>query len=143
LGTALTNQNGIREEAQIKFWERFLLLKSLPYSHPPSKNVKIKKLKTTVPRPALPPTTRVRMFENRSIRRELGSNGENCEEKNFTVFKGRGNAIPLTGRVAPYGCEKSRLPHFLHNRLTDGCEFVVLTCRPPFIPRKIPGIHFY
>jgi hypothetical protein len=31
----------------------------------------------------------------------------------------------------------------LDNRLTDGCEFVSLTRRPPFTFRKIPGTHFY
>jgi hypothetical protein len=31
-------------------------------------------------------------------------------------------AIPVTGRGGPYGCETSRLPHFLDNRLTDGGE---------------------
>jgi hypothetical protein len=36
----------------------------------------------------------------------------------------------------------SRLPHFLHNRLTDGGEVVSLARRPPFTPRKIPGPHF-
>jgi hypothetical protein len=29
-------------------------------------------------------------------------------------------AIPVTGRGGPQGCEMSRLPHFLGNRLTDG-----------------------
>jgi hypothetical protein len=33
---------------------------------------------------------------------------------------GKGKAIPVTGRGGPYGCETSRLPHFLDNRLTDG-----------------------
>jgi hypothetical protein len=35
-----------------------------------------------------------------------------------------GKAIPVTGREGPYGCETSRLPHFLDNRLTDGGEVV-------------------
>jgi hypothetical protein len=34
------------------------------------------------------------------------------------------------------------LPHFLDNRFTDGGEVIGLTLRPPFTPRKIPGIHF-
>jgi hypothetical protein len=42
----------------------------------------------------------------------------------------------------PYGCETSRLPHFLDNRLTDGGEVVSLTPRAPFNPTKIPGTHF-
>jgi hypothetical protein len=48
----------------------------------------------------------------------------------------KGTTIPVTG---PYGRETSRLPYFLHNRLTDGGEVVSLTRRPPFIPRKILG----
>jgi hypothetical protein len=31
---------------------------------------------------------------------------------------------------------KSRLPHFLENRLTDGGEVVSLTRRPPFTPQE-------
>jgi hypothetical protein len=42
----------------------------------------------------------------------------------------------------PEDCETSRLPHFVDSLLTDGCEIVNLTRRPPFIPRKIPGTHF-
>jgi hypothetical protein len=44
-------------------------------------------------------------------------------------------AIPVTGRGGPYGCEMSRLPHFLENRLTGGGEVVSLTRRPPFTPQ--------
>jgi hypothetical protein len=36
----------------------------------------------------------------------------------------------------------SRLPHFLDNGLKDGGEVVIPTRRPPFTPRKIPGINF-
>jgi hypothetical protein len=32
----------------------------------------------------------------------------------------KGKAIPVTGRGGPRGCETSKLPHFLDNRLTDG-----------------------
>jgi hypothetical protein len=42
----------------------------------------------------------------------------------------------VTGRGGPYGCETSRFPHFLDNRLTDGGEFVSLTRRPPFYPQE-------
>jgi hypothetical protein len=33
-------------------------------------------------------------------------------------------AIPVTGREGPEGCETSRLPHFLDNRLTDGFIYI-------------------
>jgi hypothetical protein len=55
---------------------------------------------------------------------------------------GKGKAIPVTGHEGPYGCETSRLPHFLDSRLTDGGEVVSLTHQLPFTPRKIPGTHF-
>jgi hypothetical protein len=56
--------------------------------------------------------------------------------------KGTGKAIPITGRGGPYGYERSKLPHFLDNRLRDGGKVVSLTRRPYFTPRKIPGTHF-
>jgi hypothetical protein len=45
-------------------------------------------------------------------------------------------AIPITGRGGPLGCETSRLPHFLDNRLTDGGEVVSLMRRTPFTPQE-------
>jgi hypothetical protein len=51
-------------------------------------------------------------------------------------------SISVTGRGVPLGCEKSRLPHILDNRLTDGGKVVTLTSRPLFTPKKIPGTHF-
>jgi hypothetical protein len=51
-------------------------------------------------------------------------------------------AIPVAGREGPYGCETSRIPHLLDNRLTDGGEVVSPTHWPPCTPRKIPGTHF-
>jgi hypothetical protein len=50
--------------------------------------------------------------------------------------KKNGKAILVTGRGDPYGCETSRLPHFLYNRLTDGGEVVILTPRPLFTPQE-------
>jgi hypothetical protein len=41
-----------------------------------------------------------------------------------------GKAIPATCHGGPSGCETSRLPHFLDNRLTDGGEDVSLTYGP-------------
>jgi hypothetical protein len=58
-----------------------------------------------------------------------------------TEGEAKGEAVPVTGRGGPKGCETSRLPHFL-DRLTDSGEVVSLTRRPPFTPRKIPGTHF-
>jgi hypothetical protein len=53
-------------------------------------------------------------------------------------------AIHVRGRGGPEGCEMSRLPHFLDNRLTDGGEVVSLTRRPHlYPPRKIPGTRFF
>jgi hypothetical protein len=46
-----------------------------------------------------------------------------------------GKAIPITGREGPQGCERSRPPHLLDSRLTDGGE-VSLTRRPPFSPQE-------
>jgi hypothetical protein len=54
----------------------------------------------------------------------------------------KGKDITVTGREGPYGCETSKPPHFLDNRLTDGCEVVSLTRRPPFTARTSPAIHF-
>jgi hypothetical protein len=54
----------------------------------------------------------------------------------------KGKAIPVTDRGGPWDCEKSKLPHFKDNPLTDGGEVINLTRRPPFTPRKIPGTHF-
>jgi hypothetical protein len=46
-------------------------------------------------------------------------------------------AIDVTGRGGPQGCETSKLPHLLDNRLTDGGEVVSVTRLPPFTLRKI------
>jgi hypothetical protein len=64
-----------------------------------------------------------------------------CPGQDTVLYRSKRKAIPVTGRGGPHGCEMSRLPHFLDNRLTDGGE-VSLTRRPPFTPRKIPGINF-
>jgi hypothetical protein len=43
----------------------------------------------------------------------------------------KGKAVPVTGSGTPHGCETSRLPDFLENRLTNGDE-VSLTRRSCF-----------
>jgi hypothetical protein len=48
------------------------------------------------------------------------------------MVKVKGKAIPVTGREDPQGCETSRLPHFLYNRLTDDGKVTSLMHRPPF-----------
>jgi hypothetical protein len=60
-----------------------------------------------------------------------------------TLNNKKSKAIRVRGKPGPYGCETSRLPYCLDSRLTNGGEVVSLTRRPPFTPRKIPGIHFY
>jgi hypothetical protein len=54
----------------------------------------------------------------------------------------KGKAIPVTGRGGPWGCETSRFPYFLDNRLTDGGEVVSLSRRPPFTPQEGPWYSF-
>jgi hypothetical protein len=56
--------------------------------------------------------------------------------------KVKGKGIPGTGHGGPQGCETSRLPRFLDNRLTDTDEVFSLMRWPAFTPRKIPGTHF-
>jgi hypothetical protein len=48
----------------------------------------------------------------------------------------KGKKVKLRGCGRPYVCETSKLPHFLHNRLTDGGGVVSLTRRPPIIPQE-------
>jgi hypothetical protein len=64
-------------------------------------------------------------------------------EQNFSVGGGgkKYKFIPVTGLGSQQGCETSRLPHFLDNRLTDGGEVFSLTRRPRFTPRNIPSTH--
>jgi hypothetical protein len=69
-------------------------------------------------------------------------NEQKQEEISVSRIRGKGKAIPVTGRGGLQGCETSRLPHFLDNQLTNGGEVFSLTLRPSFILRKIPGIHF-
>jgi hypothetical protein len=55
---------------------------------------------------------------------------------------GKGKAIPVTGCGGPYGCETSRLPHFVDNRLTDGGKVVNIMRRPPFTPQEYSWYSF-
>jgi hypothetical protein len=55
--------------------------------------------------------------------------------KYYNVVKVKqGKAIPVIFRGGAWGCETSRLPHFLDNRLTDDRKDVSLKRRPPFTP---------
>jgi hypothetical protein len=49
--------------------------------------------------------------------------------------------IPVIGRGGPYGCETSRLPHFVENRLTDE-RLLCLLSGHTLNPRKTPGTNF-
>jgi hypothetical protein len=53
--------------------------------------------------------------------------------KYFTIDK-KGKAIPVTVHGGPQGCDTSKFPHFLDNRLTDGGEVVSLTRLLHFTP---------
>jgi hypothetical protein len=50
--------------------------------------------------------------------------------------KKKSKAIHVTVRGDPYGCETSRLPHFLDNRLTDGVELSALHVGHPLPPGR-------
>jgi hypothetical protein len=52
------------------------------------------------------------------------------------IKKGKGKAIPVIGHEGTQGCEMSRLPHFLDNRLTYGGEIVSLMHRLLFTPQE-------
>jgi hypothetical protein len=54
----------------------------------------------------------------------------------FLLVNKKVKLSPVTGRGGPLGCETSRLPHFLGNRLTDGGEVVSLTCWLLFTPQE-------
>jgi hypothetical protein len=45
-------------------------------------------------------------------------------EKTQRKNRGKGKDIPVTGHGGPYGCERSRLPHYLDKRLTDSGKVV-------------------
>jgi hypothetical protein len=46
-------------------------------------------------------------------------------------------SIPVTGNGGPQGCETSRLPHFLNNRLTDDGEVARFRAGRPLPPGRI------
>jgi hypothetical protein len=51
----------------------------------------------------------------------------------------RDKILPVTGRGGSHICGTPRIPLFLDNRLTDGCEVVILTRPPPAVyPNQIP-----
>jgi hypothetical protein len=50
--------------------------------------------------------------------------------------EGKVKAISVKDRGGSQGCETSRLPHFLDNRLTDGGEVVSLTRWSLLIPQE-------
>jgi hypothetical protein len=55
--------------------------------------------------------------------------------------KGKYVYIPVTSHESPLVCERSRLPHFLDKRLTDGGKVVSPTRRQPFTP-QVPFLRF-
>jgi hypothetical protein len=63
----------------------------------------------------------VRSFNKLNIGRHL-----KIHNPIVTFVKVKDKVIPVTGHGGPYGCETSRLPHFLDSWLTDGGEVVSL-----------------
>jgi hypothetical protein len=61
------------------------------------------------------------------------------EERIASIFRVEGK-IRKSAREASVRDVKSRLPHFLDNRLIDGGKVVSLTRRPPFTPKNVPRI---
>jgi hypothetical protein len=57
-------------------------------------------------------------------------------------IKKQNKGILTRDLIGQYGCEMSRLPHFLDSRLADDSEVVSLTRRSFFTPKKIPGTNF-
>jgi hypothetical protein len=51
-------------------------------------------------------------------------------------IKKESRAIPVTSRGGIKGCETSKTPNFLDNRLTDSGEVVNLMLRPRFTPQE-------
>jgi hypothetical protein len=48
----------------------------------------------------------------------------------------KSKAIPVTGHVGPLGCETSRLPNFLDNRLTDDGQVASFALRQRFTSQQ-------
>jgi hypothetical protein len=82
-------------------------------------------------------------LENISASKWINLSINICRPNIFTrvgpavIFEGKKVKLsPVTGRGGPQGCETSRLPHFLDNRLTDGSEVVSLSRLPPLPPGR-------
>jgi hypothetical protein len=53
------------------------------------------------------------------------------------IYTVKCKSIPLKDHGGSYGCETSKLPHFLNSRLTDGGEVVSLTrCPAALYPQE-------
>jgi hypothetical protein len=79
------------------------------------------------------------LFTNQPIIRPTGNAHyviSRWQHWEWSVKDKKGKAIPVRGLGGPQGCEMSRLPHFLGNRLTNVCEVVSLTRRSPFTPQE-------
>lgn len=61
--------------------------------------------------------------------------GMESGRKIFTLKKTR-KSIPITGHGGPKRYDMSMIPHFPHNRLTNGGEFVSLMHQSSFTPQK-------
>jgi hypothetical protein len=57
-------------------------------------------------------------------------------------IKCKGEDIPVTGHGGPWGCERSRLPHYLDIRVRDGGKVVSPTGRPPALYPQVSFLRF-
>jgi hypothetical protein len=55
---------------------------------------------------------------------------------NFKPVHEKGKTIPVTCRGGLFGCNMSRIPHFVDSHLRDGGEVVSFTHQPCFTAQK-------
>jgi hypothetical protein len=61
------------------------------------------------------------------------------KQRQIGAVSRKSKTIPVTGRGGSWGCETSKIPLSRHSAHKWQWG---LTRRPPFTPRKSPGIHF-
>jgi hypothetical protein len=88
------------------------------------------------------------LYEKKSLPCVINENEAVCGGKDrIFAIKVKSKAIPVTCRGGLKGCEMSRIPHCLDNRLIDGDKVVSPTHRPHLTPQthfffNVSGTHF-